>query len=82
MIYVWARRFNTLMPRYKRRHITDDIFKYILLKEKFCILIRIPLHFVSTDQIDNKRVSVQVMACRLFGAEPMQTQLTDAYMWH
>ena len=38
------------------------------------------------DQIDNKPVLVQLMACRQTGdkplSEPMLTQITDAYMRH
>ena len=76
--------FNTLRPRQNGRHFPDDIFKYIFMNEKFCVLIQISLKFVPKGGIDNKAALVQVMACRLFGAkplpEPMLIQFTDVYM--
>ena len=51
---------------------------------KFCILIQIPLEFVSKGPIDSKSVLVQVMAWRQTGTKPLpeaiMTQFTDAYM--
>ena len=35
-------------------HFADDIFRWIFVNEKFCILIEIPLKFVPKGPIDNK----------------------------
>ena len=66
--------------------LADDNFQCIFLNEEFCILIRISLNVVPKGPIDNKRALIQVMAlCRIGDKpllEPMETQFTDAYMWH
>ena len=66
--------------------LADDNFRCLLLNEKFCIMIRISLNVVPKGPIDNKRALVQEMALRRIGdkplLEPMETQFTDAYMWH
>ena len=49
------------------RHFRKDIFKCIVMNEKFCISIRISLKFVPKGLIDIKSASVQVMAWRLTG---------------
>ena len=49
-------------PGQNGRHFADDVFKYILLNKKFCILIQISLKFVHKGPIDNKWALVQVMA--------------------
>ena len=58
----------------------------MFLNENVRIPIQFSLKFVPKGPINNKSVSVQVMACRLFGAkpltEPMLTRFTDAYMQH
>ena len=85
-----ARQSSTLInpftPRQNGRHFADDIFKCMLMNEKFCILIQISLKFVPKRPIDNKSALVQVMAWRRTGdkplPEPMLAQFTDAYMRH
>ena len=66
------------------RHFTDDIFKCILVNERFCILIRISLNFVPKGPIGNKSTLVRVMTWRRTDdkplPEPMLTQFTDAYL--
>ena len=61
-------------------------FKWIFVNEKFCILIHISLKLHPKGPIDNKSVSVQVIAWTWTGdkplSEPMLTELTDIYMWH
>ena len=39
-------------------NFTDDIFRWILANEKFCILIQISLHFVPKGPIDNNQAMV------------------------
>ena len=46
-------------------NLADDIFKYIVMKEKLCISIRISLKFVPSGPFNNKPALVQAMAwCR------------------
>ena len=51
------------------RHFTDDVFRYIFVNEKFCILInliRISLKCVLKGPIDNNPALVQIMYwCRI-----------------
>ena len=49
----------------------DNIFKGILIKEKFCIFIWIPLTFVPIGPIDNKPALVEVIAWRRTGNKPL-----------
>ena len=66
--------------------LADDIFKYIFVNEKFCILIDISLKFVSKGQIINIPALVQIMTWHRIGdkplSEPMLTQFNDTYMQH
>ena len=43
-----------LPPGQTGRHFADDIFRYILVNEKCCIFIRIPLKLVPKVSVDNK----------------------------
>ena len=45
--------FNTSGPRQNGRHFADDIFRWIFMNEKFCILIKISLKFVLKGAINN-----------------------------
>ena len=64
------------------RHFAD-IFKYIFMNKKFCILIQISLKFVLKGSINNNPALIRLMAWRLIGDKPlyalMLTQITDAY---
>ena len=77
---------NTLRPRRNWRHIADDIFLCIFLKENNRIPIQKLLKYVLGGPIDNKPAPVQIMAWRRTGdkplPEPMLTQFVDAYMQH
>ena len=44
---------NSSPPGQDGRHFKDDIFRYISVNEKFCILIKISLKFVAKSPIDN-----------------------------
>ena len=67
-------------------NLADDKSKCIFLNENDRILVQFPLKFVPRSPIDNKPDLVQVMAWHRTGSkplpEPVQTQFTDAYMWH
>ena len=53
--------FNSSLPGQKGRHFADDIFRCIFVNEKFCILIKILLKFVSVGPIDNNPSLVETM---------------------
>ena len=67
-------------------NLADDIFRCIFVNEKFSILIKSSLKFVSKDPIDNIPVLVSITAWRRTGdkplSEPMLTQFTDTHMRH
>ena len=68
-------------------NFADNIFKFIFLIEKFCILIQISLKFVPKGPNDNKWALVQVMAWRQIGNKPLPDPNADPvhwliYMWH
>ena len=66
--------FNTLRLGQNGRHLADDIFRCIFLKENMCILIWISPKFVHKGPINNQSATVQVMAwCR---------QTTSHYLNH
>ena len=75
-----------LPPGGNDRHFTDNIFRCILVNEKFCILIKISLKFVPKGPIDNNPALIQIMAWHRIGdkplSEPMLTQFADAYIQH
>ena len=71
---------NTLRPRQNGRRFADDTFKHIFLNENVRISIKIWLKFVPKGPINNIPALVQIMACRLAGAN--DGKFTDAYMRH
>ena len=86
MISVYILHLNHLPLNTMAAILADDIFKWIFMNEKFCILISISLKFVPKGPIENKSALVQVMVWRRIGdkplPEPKLTQITDAYMRH
>ena len=77
---------NSSPPGLNGLLFADNIFRYILVNEKFCILLEISLKFVPKGPIDNNPSLAQIMAWRRIGdkplSEPMLTRFTDAYMRH
>ena len=75
--------FNSSPPGQNGRHFAD-VFRCIFMNEKFCILIKISLKFVSMGPIDNNPALIKIMAWRWIGdkllSEQMPTRFTDAYM--
>ena len=51
--------------------LADNIFKYIFVNEKFCILIKISLMFVPKGPIDDNPALVQIIARRRIGDKPL-----------
>ena len=82
----YSRSINSSPLGQNGRNYTDDIFRYVFMNEKFCILIRISLKVVPKCPIDNKPALAQIMVwCRTGSkplSEPMLTQIADAYMRH
>ena len=58
-------------PGQNGRHFADNSFKHIFMNQKFFILIRISLKFISKSPIDNKAALVQVMARDGTGDKPL-----------
>ena len=54
--------FKSSLPGQNGRHFTGDIFRCIIVNEKFCIFITISLKFVPKGPIDNNPALVQIMA--------------------
>ena len=85
-ISTWPGWFKSSPPGQNGHPIEKDIFRCIVVNEKFCILIKISLKFVPKNSTDYNPALVQIMAWRRIGdkplSEPMLTRLTDAYMRH
>ena len=88
-MHIWVTRpqwVNSSLPGQNGCHFTDDIFKWILINKKFCILIWISLKFVPKGPIDNKSALIKVMAWWWIGnkslPEPILAQSTDMYAVH
>ena len=64
-------RLLTYSGRDKIAVILYDIFNYIILKEKICVLIQMSLKFVLNGSINNKPVLVQIMARRQVANKPL-----------
>ena len=83
--YICNCLINSSLPGQYAHHFPDDIFKYILMNEMFCILIQISIKFVSENPINNMPAFVHIMDWRPSGdkllSEPMLTQFTDAYIY-
>ena len=66
-IYYSVLGINSSPPGQNGCHFADDIFRCIFVNEKFCILIKISLKFVSYSPIDNNPALVEIMAWRWNG---------------
>ena len=62
---------NSFRPRRNRRHLADDIFKYISLNENVLISIEISLKFISKGPINTIPALVQLMAWYRPGDKPL-----------
>ena len=73
--------FNSSSPGQNGCHFADDIFRYIFVNEKFCILIKISLKFVPEGPVDNYSALIWIMARCWIGekplSEPMWVRFTD-----
>ena len=78
----WELYFNTLRPRQNRRHLADDIFTCIFFNENCCILLKFSLKYVRKGPIYNNTALVQIMACRLIGAEPLSEPMKISLPTH
>ena len=76
---VWP--INSSTPWQSGRHFADDIFRCIFLNEKFCILIKISLKFVSKVPIDNISALVKIIRRRAIiwtNADPIHCRIYAA----
>ena len=77
---------NSSPPGQSGRHFTDGIYRYIIVNEMFCIVIKIALKFVPKGPINNNPALVYLIAWRRKGDKPlselMLTWFTDACMRH
>ena len=77
---------NSSPPEQYGRYLADDIFRCIFVDEKFCILIKNSLKFVSTGPVDKTTASVRVIVWRRTSDKPLSeailTQLICVYMGH
>ena len=73
---------NSLRPKQKRRHLADDIFKYIFLNENVWIPIKISLKFVPKGRINNIPALVQIMAWRRPGDKPLSEPMMVSLPTH
>ena len=68
------------------RYFADDIFRWVFVNEKCCILIKISLKTVPNGLINNNPALVKIMAWRRIGDKPLSesilTQFTDTYIRH
>ena len=55
---------SSLRPKPNGRRFADNIFKSIFMYENCCLLIRLPLKFVSRVPINGNDEMVQIMAWR------------------
>ena len=82
--FIWRSHFafNTLRPRHKGRHFTDDVFKCIFFNENVWIALKISLKFVSKGPINNIPSSVQIMAWRRPGRKPLSELMLVSLVTH
>ena len=73
---------NTLRVRQNGRHLTDDIFKCIFLKENVWISIKISLKFVPKVRINNIPALVQIMAWCQPGVKPLSIPMMVSLPTH
>ena len=69
-IYI-TKHLNLSLPGRNGHHFADDIFRCILVNEKFYILINISLNFVPKGPIDNNPALVEIMAWCRPGDKPL-----------
>ena len=82
VLHILYQPFTSLLEH----HFADNIFRYIFMNVKFCILIKTSPKFVLKVPIDKKLSLVHIMAWSWTGgkplSEPVLTWFTDAYMQH
>ena len=84
MEHVKIASLNSSSPGQNGRNFPNDIFRCIIVNEKFCIWIRISPQFVPMGPINNIPALVQIVVWHRSGdkplSEPMLTRFTDACM--
>ena len=72
-IWFWPQAYyvTTSPPGQNGHHFADDIFICVFVNEKFCILIKIQLEFVTKDPIKDNPAMVEIMAWCRIGDKPV-----------
>ena len=73
--WTWTAYVNSLRPRWKRRHIADDIFKCIFLNENVWTLLKFTPKLVPNVRINNIPLLVQITAWRRPGDKPFSESM-------
>ena len=72
--------FDTTRPEQNGWYFAGNIFKCIILNEKFVIMVKFPW-----SPVDNKSALVRVMACHLLSTKPLPEpmfKMPDAKWYH
>ena len=72
----------SLRLRRNRRHVADDIFKYIFLNENVWISIKVPLKFDPKGPNNNIPALVQIMDWRRPGDKPLSEPIMILLLTH
>ena len=73
---------NSSLPWTNGRYFADDIFRYIFVNEKFCILIKISLTFVPKGPIINIPALIPTMAWHRPGDKPLSVPTMVSLLTH
>ena len=73
---------NTLRPRQRCRHFSEDIFQCVFLTENVWTSIQISLKFVPNGPIDNIPALVKIMAWRRPGDKPLSEPMLIILLMH
>ena len=73
---------NTLRMRQNGRHLADNTFKHIFLKENVRISLKISLKFVPKSPVDNIPALFQIMAWCRPGDKPLSWAMMVSLLMH
>ena len=79
-LYTSSHSTKSTSTRQNGGHFIDDIFKWIFMNEKFCILIQISPKFVPKGPVDKK--TAQAMTWRRTGDKPLPEPVLPSSVTH